>query len=315
MTPASDADAGRHRGNKYRAVVLGIAVAAFASAVALAAGGSAPPGLTAPAGRPVADAMPGPGHPDLRLALPKSLVTAGPITSNISSAGSLNWAGFAVTRHRVTFRSVRATFFVPYLNCAASPGKTLSSSWAGLDGYSGRSTSVEQIGIAANCRASGSASYFGWFEMFPYAEATLPVKVHPGDSITAEVTYSAAHGDFRLTLTDTTRGERVMRVRRCPDVTVSGTKVTCPRTSAEVIAEAPETGSGKQLSIAPLSDYGAMSFTGIRVTDSAGKTGGIVSSHWSATRIVQLGSSTGPVVAQPTPLSGGQFDDYWLREA
>jgi hypothetical protein len=150
--------------------------------------------------------------------------------------------------------------------------------------------------------------------MFPYAEARLPVKIHPGDSVTAEVTYSAAQSDFRLTLTDTTRGEHVTRVRRCPDVTVSGTRVTCPRTSAEVIAEAPETGTGKQLSIAPLSDYGAISFAGIRVTDSAGKTGGIVSSHWSATKIIQLGSSTGPVLAQPTPLSGERFDDYWLRE-
>ena len=312
MTSASGGHAAQHRGNKCRGVVLGIAAAAFASAVALGTGDTAPPSLTAPAGHQVAE-MSGPRHPDLRVELPLS-IAAGRATSNISSAGSLNWAGFAVTRHRVTFRSVRATFFVPYLNCAASQGKTLSSSWAGLDGYSGTSTSVEQIGIAADCSAGGSASYFGWFEMFPYAEATLPVKVHPGDSVTAQVTYSTAHGDFRLTLTDSTRGERVVRVRRCPDLTVSGAKVTCPRASAEVIAEAPETGSGKQLSIAPLSDYGAMSFTGIRLTDSAGKTGGIVSSHWSATKIVQLGGSSGPVLAQPTTLSGGQFDDYWLRE-
>jgi len=303
-----------HRAVVQRAVVVAIAVVALASAAALAAAGAPSSGLTPPAGRPAVAAIPGPGHPDLRVALSRSLAAAGEATSNISSSGSLNWAGFAMTRRAVTFRSVRATFFVPYLNCAASPGKTLSSSWAGMDGYSGKSTSVEQIGIAANCSASGTASYLGWFEMFPYAEARLPVKIHPGDSVTAEVTYSAAHGDFRLTLIDTTRGEHVTRVRRCPDVRVSGTTVTCPRTSAEVIAEAPEIGTGKQLSISPLSDYGAISFTGIRLTDSAGQAGGIVSSHWSATKIIQLGGSTGPVLVQPTPLSGGRFDDYWLRE-
>jgi hypothetical protein len=260
------------------------------------------------------------GYPDLPATLPGPAATpggtAGPAaaaTRNISSAGSLNWAGYAVSNRKAAFRLVRATFFAPYLNCADSPGKTMSSDWAGLDGYVGHPDSVEQIGIAADCSAAGTASYFAWFEMFPYSQTRLTMRIHPGDSVTAQVSYDPADRDFRLSLTDHTRGEHVSRLRRCPGIKVHGKRVTCPRNSAEVIAEAPATGSGQQLVISPLSDYGAMSFAGIAMTDSAGRRGGIVSSHWTTTKIIQLRASSGPVLAQPTSVQADMFDAYWLR--
>jgi Peptidase A4 family len=258
------------------------------------------------------------GYPDLPAALPASASAAGaglgPAVDNISSAGSLNWAGYAVNRHKVTFRLVRATFFVPYLSCADSPGKTMSSAWAGLDGYVGHPDSVEQIGIAADCSAAGVASYYAWFEMFPYAQRKLTMKIHAGDSVTAQVSYDPASKEYRLSLTDNTRGEHSTRLRKCPNVKVSGKRVTCPRSSAEVIAEAPATGAGQNLVISPLSDYGAISFAGISVTDSAGRHGGIVSSHWAATKIIQLAASAGPVLAEPTSVQADMFDTYWRRE-
>lgn len=234
---------------------------------------------------------------------------------NITSAGSLNWSGYAVSHSKATFRKVRATFFVPYLNCKQSPGTTKSSDWVGLDGYVGHPDSVEQVGIAADCSAAGRASYFGWLEMFPYAQVRLSIRIHAGDSVTAQVSYNPADKDFRLTLADTTRGERTSKLRKCPDVKVSGKKVTCPRNSAEVISEAPESGSGSQLVIEPLSDYGAVSFAGISITDSAGKSAGVVSSHWSATRIIQLAASGGAMVAEPTSVAADMFDSYWLSES
>ncbi len=129
---------------------------------------------------------------------------------------SLNWAGYAASRRGVTFRSVSTTFFVPYLNCAKSPGVTLSSAWAGLDGFTATSQTVEQTGIAANCSAGGSASYFGWFEMFPNAETKIAMRLHPGDSVTATVSFSSGRGQFQLRLTDNTRGEHFARYLRCP---------------------------------------------------------------------------------------------------
>jgi hypothetical protein len=272
----------------------------------------------APAGADHAGAATRLGYPDLPAALPASAgvpgAGVGPAVRTISTTGSLNWAGYAVNRHRVRFRLVRATFFVPYLNCTKSPGKTKSSAWAGLDGYVGHPDSVEQIGIGANCSATGVASYFAWFEMFPYPQRKLAMKIRAGDSVTVQVSYNPANKDFRLSLTDHTRGERATRLRQCPNVTVSGKRVTCPRSSAEVIAEAPATGSGQNLVISPLSDYGAISFADISITDGAGKRGGIVSSSWAATKIIQVSASAGPVLARPTSVQADMFDTYWLGE-
>ena len=263
-------------------------------------------------------------YPDVRAALPAALPAPSGVAGaagassvgNVSAAGSLNWAGYAVNRHKVAFRLVRATFFVPYLSCANSPGKTMSSAWAGLDGYVGHPDSVEQIGIGANCSAAGVASYYAWFEMFPFAQRKLAMKIHAGDSVTAQVSYNPARKEFRLSLTDHTRGENASRLRTCPTLKVNGKRVTCPRSSAEVIAEAPAIKSSQGLVISPLSDYGAISFAGISITDGAGHHGGIVSRHWAATKIIQVSAaSAGPVLAQPTSVQAGMFDAYWMHES
>jgi hypothetical protein len=79
------------------------------------------------AGRVLAD-----GYPMIPAGLASAASRSGTGAASISSAGSLNWAGYAVTASRATFTSVRATFFVPYLNCPESPGAALSSAWVAL---------------------------------------------------------------------------------------------------------------------------------------------------------------------------------------
>jgi len=88
--------------------------------------------------------------------------------------------------------------------------------------------------------------------------------------------------------------------------------LTCARSSAEIISEAPAT--GPKLRIARLADYGAISFDAISITDSRGAKGGIVSPHWNATKIIQLRDSGGATLARPTPTALRTFDIYWLRE-
>jgi hypothetical protein len=259
-----------------------------------------------------------PGAPIVRVALPHSVAPAAaaaePATTNLSSLGSLNWAGYAVSRSGVRFSSVRATFFVPYVTCSKALGQTLSSDWVGLDGFVGKPDSVEQGGIGADCGADGKASYYAWWEMFPKPETKAKLSVGPGDSVTATVSYDAAQQDFRITLTDNTRGGRFEATRRCPAVKIGKRAVTCPRNSAEVISEAPATGTSVQkVVIARLSDYGAVSFSGVAITDASGHRGTLVSGRWNTTKIIQLRSS-GAIVAEPTPTQAATFDDYWLRE-
>jgi Peptidase A4 family len=276
----------------------------------LSAPASAGAGTAAPADVAVrADA---PGYPDIRVSVTRA--ARQPDISNITSSNSLNWAGYAVNRAGLRFTAVRTTFFVPFLNCAKSPGAALSSDWAGLDGFVGNAATVEQGGIAANCSAAGKATYFGWYEMYPRAEARAALRVTAGDSVTVSVAYDSATREFRISIVDNTTGSKFSVLRVCPHAKVSGRLVRCLRNSAEVISEAPVIGSGKSAAIAHLADYGAVSFAGISVTDARGARGSVLSAHWNATKIIQLGSETGPTLARPTPTQGNAFDTYWLRE-
>jgi hypothetical protein len=229
-----------------------------------------------------------------------------PVRPAASSASSLNSAGYAVSRKHTRFRFARATFFVPYLTCRLSPG-SFSADWVGLDGFVGNPDSVEQVGVAANCKA-GQAAYHAWFAMYPHARQNLRVSVRAGDSVTARVYYDQGTARFSLSLVNNTTGGHSQVTAACP----SG--VTCPRTSAEIISSTLTTGSGSKLKIRPLAAYGAVSFTGIAITNRAGHRGSVRSAHWGATRIVET-ERAAPfrVIARPTLVQGTTFATYWTR--
>jgi hypothetical protein len=291
------------------------AISAVAATAATAALMLAPATVVAPrsAAGPLSAAPPPitlGGYPDLPAPLPGARPSARSGQGEIGSVGSLNWSGYAVSKRKGTFRSVQVTFFVPYLNCAKSPGRTMASAWAGLDGFVGRSHSVEQAGIAADCSTTGKASYAAWFEMFPLPQSIVRISIRGGDSVTVQVAYKPSDKVFSLKLIDNTRGDRFARFRKCP----RGTRLGCARGSAEVIAEAPATVSHGHVVIDHLSDYGAISFAAIQIVDSTGTHGGLLSSHWDASKIIQERSPSGPLVARPTPIQQDMFDCYWLRE-
>jgi hypothetical protein len=230
---------------------------------------------------------------------------------NIPTAFANNWAGYAVARKGVKFRNVTATFFVPFLNCKASPGGstgTFSSAWVGLDGFLTTSRTVEQDGISANCaRNTSRPEYAAWYETFPHPEVQTRIVIHPGDSITATVTFSSRTSKYRMALTDNTNHHHFAVSQRCA-VSV------CKRSSAEFISEAPSLINGHTVTQASLADYGAESYASVAITSSTGQRGGIISRHWNPTRIVQIGISSGHVIAVPTTLHGSSFDNYWLGE-
>jgi Peptidase A4 family len=217
---------------------------------------------------------------------------------------SVNWAGYAVTRSGKSFRLAQATFFVPYLNCKVSPG-TYSADWVGFDGFLGaKPDSVEQDGIEADCLGQGgkTATYRAWYEMFPKPEVVSGIKVGAGDSITASVSYLSARYRFRLTVKDNTNGHRFAVTKACA-------AAHCPRTSAQVISEAPANNKGQLL---PLADYGAVTFASIGITDGAGHHGGLGSRRWRASKIVQFGDASRKRIAQPTPVHASSFASYWV---
>jgi hypothetical protein len=248
-------------------------------------------------------------HPLLRPAAAR----ADQSIAGITSTDSLNWAGYAVSGRRERFAAVSATWFVPYLTCTRARGKTLSSAWVGLDGFAGKPDSVEQAGIAADCSSTGRARYYAWWEMFPRAETRTALAVGPGDSVTASVSYNPKLATFRLQLADTTSGRHFAVTRRCPDMIAAGHRVRCPRNSAEVITEAPATSASSRVMLAHLSDYGAVSFSAIAITNAARRRSGLMSARWAATEITQLRPPGTVVVAKPTSAQPSAFDIYWRR--
>jgi Peptidase A4 family len=203
-------------------------------------------------------------------------------------AQSINWSGYAATTG--TYTSVSASWTEPTGTC--SSGNQYSSFWVGLDGYS--SSSVEQTGSEVDCSGS-QARYYAWYEMYPNPSHSFSNTVRPGDHFNASVSYTGSNR-FSLFIADTTQGW---------SHTVTRTLAGAPRSSAEVIVEAPCcTASG---GILPLANFGTVNITGSLANGSAlGNAGGV-------TEIIMV-DSAGRQKDSVSSLSGGEnFSATWLR--
>ncbi|MDI5966253.1 G1 family endopeptidase [Streptomyces sp. SL13] len=197
---------------------------------------------------------------------------------------STNWSGYGADTG--TYTSVSSSWTQPTITCTSKT--SYSSYWVGLDGFS--NSALEQTGTEADC-ISGKAVYGAWWEVLPASESAYSgVTVKGGDKLSASVTYNGS-SNFTMTLTDSTQ---------------NWTKTTTHKgssgfqnTSAEVIAEATSVGG----SVANLSNFGTVNFTGAKANGSALTS--------SADEITMVGSSTGNVIAQPSAISGGNFSVTW----
>jgi Peptidase A4 family len=272
------------------AMIAGIGAAGQALAAPATGAARGVPGAAARSASP-AGSVAYPGYPVIRTATPAAARAQ-------RTFFAINWSGYAVVHKGVAFRSIRATYYVPYVNCRLSRN-SLSSHWVGFDGVLDKT--VEQDGIQADCHGT-RPSYRAWYELFPRPERRARLKISGGDSVTAAVSYRRSSRKFTFTIRNNT-AHRSFRIRlRC--------QVRCQRSSAEVISEAPTVLTKHGPKLARLADYGAESYAGISITDSHGGRGGISSRHWRTLKIVQ--KNAGRNVAQPTPLHGPAFASYWF---
>lgn len=235
-----------------------------------------------------ASATPGWGHPS-----PGSLahlVGVSPAhTRGLSyTAQSTNWSGYAATTG--TYTSVSASWTQPAGIC--SRGDQYAAFWVGLDGYN--SSSVEQTGSEVDC-IGRTAEYYAWYEMYPNASVTYSNTVRAGDHFTASVTYIGSN-KYTLKISDTTQNWTQSTTQ-----SLSG----APRSSAEVIAEAPCcTFLG---GILPLTDFGTMTFS------NSDANGGAIGNAGGVTEIVMV-DNAGRAKDAISALSGGTtFSATWLR--
>jgi hypothetical protein len=211
----------------------------------------------------------------------------GPVngTSAATEVASENWAGYAVTGAAGSFTSVSASWAQPAVTCGATD--TFSAFWAGLDG-DGTQT-VEQTGTEADC-SGGTATYQGWYEVFPNAPVFYDSPVQPGDAMSASVT-SDGNDVFTLTLSDTTQGWT-----QTTQQTSDGAQLG----SAEVIAEAPS-----ENTVLPLADFGAVNFTNATVDNAP------IGAESTLSELV-MQSASGADLATPSALTGDNaFSVTW----
>ncbi len=154
------------------------------------------------------------------------------------------WYGYAVIGS--TYTSTTADWTMPTLACTTKGAYV--AIWTGLDGYS--SATTEQVGAEADC-SGGTASYFGWYDLYPAAPVDFSNTLQPGDHLDAAVTYDGAQ-KFTVTLDDVTRGW---------SHSVNQSLAGAARSSAETVVQVPA-----NLSCAPPQTLAA--FTGDTVNGS-----------------------------------------------
>ncbi|HET7404602.1 MAG TPA: G1 family glutamic endopeptidase [Candidatus Bathyarchaeia archaeon] len=228
-------------------------------------------------------------------------------TSNCPSGTvcSTNWSGFAVTAANGAVSLAKGSWIVPSVTCGSS--NTYSSYWVGIDGYS--SSTVEQTGTDSDC-SSGHGVYYAWYEFYPNPSVQISgFTVHPGDVVTAQVSYSTSTGLFTTTITDGSQ-----------NFSTSGSVSGAARSSAEWIVERPALCRGHRCSLTSLSNFGSVSlgtdYTSVSGTNYAtisGTNAPIGSFGSNAVRITMVNSS-GKTLAEPSTLTsdGTSFTETWF---
>jgi hypothetical protein len=160
---------------------------------------------------------------------------------------------------------VEGSWIEPTVNGSCPLWNEYAAFWVGIDGYT--STTVEQTGTDTDC-SNGAPSYYAWYEFYPASSVTInSLPIHPGDVISAKVSYASGSGKFTIKISDLTTGGSYSKSQA-----VSGAK----RDSAEWITERPSI-CLVTCTLAKLTNFGVADFgkdyTGVLTTDKADVSG------------------------------------------
>ena len=201
--------------------------------------------------------------------------------STPSTTVSSNWAGFVVgnagsfvsSTSKLSFTKVSGSWIAPTAACTAGSA-SYSAFWVGLGGADPSSQALEQTGTGADCSASGTPTYYAWYEVVPAPSKTVKLKVFPGDTISASVAVSGKK--VTVLIRNVTRGTKFTKIL----------KVAKPdRSSAEWIAEAPSACTSNNFCrTLPLANFGTVSFSK-SLASVKGHTGSISDARWPTTSI------------------------------
>lgn len=152
--------------------------------------------------------------------------------ADTSYSNSVNWSGYVATGR--TFNKIQGDITVPTVTCTSPNAQVLF--WIGLDGFS--NSTLEQVGVGAQCNGTSTPTYFGWWEMINgnsgneiHKVAATQLKIVPGNKINCLVAAISHSNYFTLQLYNSTTRQKLT------SLTEGG--YATQRQSAEWIAERP----------------------------------------------------------------------------
>lgn len=223
-------------------------------------------------------------------------------------------AGYRATHD--AFRSVHASWVMPSISCPgeSSPGYN-GEAWSGV-GMGPSASRSEQVVARAFCTGT-FASYVAYFEVGgPQATGAAGgvLTPYPGDTLSATVSYlgifpyhAGAYtyhvARYRFSISDITHPKSFTIVDSSDCLAQS-----CDHSTAEVTAGIPFAG------YSALAEYGKVTFSSIRITDTRRHRGSLAKNkRWKVARLVEFDTSTHSPAASPSALTrhGTRFSDSW----
>jgi hypothetical protein len=176
-----------------------------------------------------------------------------PIRENISSS---DWSGYVVFSDSMNpapvIRNVSASWVVPAV--AVSPRNTYSDAWIGIGGQF--DNSLIQTGTEQDSE-NGRSVYLAWYELLPNYSVTIDtLSVSPGDTIKASISLlDVGTNEWLIEIADATNGQSFSK----------SFLYVSSRLSAEWVVERPTINNV----LAPLADFGSVTFTDIKVSSDS----------------------------------------------
>jgi hypothetical protein len=247
----------------------------------------------------------------------KTLTFAPRLAADASPQATVNWSGYAAVSPTpeavpsadspLTFGDVTGSWMQPKARCVKGRSDA-AAFWVGIGGFNEDSSTLQQLGTTARCSSRGAATYFVWWEIVPAPEVRVPMKIRPGDRVTAAVLVNGSK--VTMSIKNATR-----RTRFSTTVTVSQ---PLDVSSAEWIAEAPTACTPSGIcEVVRLTNFGSVTFSNAAATANR-VSGTITNPAWLATPLQLIpDASVSASGASPGALSadGRSFRVSWQRVA
>lgn len=224
-----------------------------------------------------------------------------PAVSN-TTASSTGWAGYVAASGKNPGPVVTAIYGSWVVQAVApSTRPTFSSQWVGIGGYFTGDLTLIQAG-SESYSSGGTTNYLAWWQALPGGTNTISRPVGAGDVIQVSVVCidlctSTTQG-WKISVSDHTLGWKFSVTLSYPSKEKSG----------EWIEERPAACTRSNCPLTTLADFGTSTYGKdyTRVTQSCSATiGGATLPIGSLpyTQISMFESSSGPLIAQPSPIS------------